>query len=246
MTPPAPLSKTPTVKCTSCGGRLEGAMTFCPFCGVRQDVNLRQIHFRDLGTDASLPCPECSTPLDVIELDNDTEPKLRIERCTTCLGMFFNPGEIEAALDAQTNPLVWLDPVQLNQIAADFGYTHEVIYRKCPMCSERMSHLHFGGNSGVILDRCGTHGVWLEGSELRRLTEWWRAGGKLIYQQHEAERVKRLRAPLEEIRKPGPAFVSIEGEQPRHFGAPRSFDGSGSAAVDIVTVVGGLLSLFVD
>ena len=210
-------------------------MTFCPFCGVRQDVNLRQIHFRDLGTDASLPCPECSTPLDVIELDSDTEPKLRIERCTTCLGMFFNPGEIEAALDAQTNPLVWLDPVQLNQISADYGYTHEVIYRKCPMCSERMSHLHFGGKSGVILDRCGTHGVWLEGTELRRLTEWWRVGGKLIYQTHEAERVKRMREPLEKIRNPGPSFVSIESEQPRHFGGrePRPFDGSGSAPLDI-------------
>ena len=42
-------------------------MTFCPFCGGRQDVNLRQVHFRDLGTDASLPCPHCAIPLDVIE-----------------------------------------------------------------------------------------------------------------------------------------------------------------------------------
>jgi Zn-finger nucleic acid-binding protein len=221
-------------------------MTFCPFCGVRQEVNLRDIHFRDLGTDAALPCPHCETALDVIEFD--TEPEMRIERCTTCFGMFFNPGELEALLDARTNPLVWLDPVQLNRIAMDYGNDHKVIYRKCPMCSERMSHLHFGGNSGVILDRCGTHGVWLEGSELKRLTEWWRAGGKLIYQQHEAERVKRLRAPLEELRRPGPSFVSIEGEQPRHFGerSPGPFAGSGSAPLDIVAVVGGLLSILLD
>lgn len=158
-------------------------MTFCPYCGVRQDVNLRQIHFRDLGTDAALPCPECETPLSVIEFD--TEPKMRIERCGKCYGAFFNPGELEALLDAQTNPLVWIDPVQLQQIAADFGYNHEVIYRKCPMCAERMSHLNFGGSSGVILDRCGMHGVWLEGSELRRLTEWWRAGGKHLHQANE-------------------------------------------------------------
>lgn len=165
-------------------------MTFCPFCGVRQDVNLRQIHFRDLGTSENLPCPSCAAPLGVIEFD--TEPKIQIERCAACYGTFFNPGELEALLEAQTNPLVWLDPVQLNQIADDFGYQHEVVYRKCPVCAERMSHLNFGGRSGVILDRCGTHGVWLEGSELRRLTEWWRAGGKLIHQQHEAERAKNL------------------------------------------------------
>lgn len=220
-------------------------MSFCPFCGVRQEVNLRHVHFRDLGTDASLPCPHCSTALDVIEFD--IEPKMRIERCTTCFGMFFNPGELGAMLDAQTNPLVWLDPVQLNQIAEDFGHRHEIVYLKCPMCAERMSHLHFGGKSGVILDRCGTHGVWLEGSELRRLTEWWRAGGKLIYQAHEAARVKRMHGELEQIRKPRPSSVSVEGRQPHLFDRePRSFDGSGSAAVDIVGVVGGLMAMFLD
>ena len=69
-------------------------MTFCPFCGVRQDVNLRQIHFRDLGTDESLPCPGCAAPLDVIEFE--TDPAIRIERCTACYGTFFNPGELES------------------------------------------------------------------------------------------------------------------------------------------------------
>ena len=164
-------------------------MTFCPFCGVRQDVDLRQIHFRELGTDASLPCPCCEVPLEVIAFD--TRPELRVERCGTCHGMFFNPGELEVLLEAQTNPLVWLDPVQLQQIATDYGYTHEVIYRRCPMCAERMSHLNFGGQSGVILDRCGTHGVWVEGGELRRLTEWWRAGGKHLHQQNEGKVAKR-------------------------------------------------------
>jgi len=165
-------------------------MTFCTFCGVRQDIDLRQIHFRDLGTEESLACPSCSTALSVIEFE--TSPTLRIERCNACHGMFFNPGELEAALDTQTHPLVWLDPAQLNQIGEDYGFNHEVVYRKCPMCAERMNHLNFARRSGVILDRCGTHGVWVEGGELRRLTEWWRAGGKLLFQQNEADKTKRL------------------------------------------------------
>jgi Zn-finger nucleic acid-binding protein len=214
-------------------------MTFCPFCGVRQDVNLRQIHFRDLGTDATLPCPHCVTPLDVIEFDS--EPKVRIERCTTCFGTFFNPGELEVLLDAQTNPLVWLDPVQLNQIASDFSQDPLVAYRKCPICAERMSHLNFAGRSGVIVDRCGTHGVWLEGSELRRLTEWWRAGGKLIYQQHEADRVKRLYGTPPPAKKPSTG--TIESPAP---GQPDSPAGSILDGVLIVEAIGGLLSLIVD
>ena len=171
-------------------------MTFCPYCGVRQDVDLKQIHFRDLGEDNQLTCPQCQTPLGVIEFAS--EPKIQIERCTKCYGMFFNPGELQVLLDAQTNPLVWLDPVQLNQIAADFQHDPAIVYRKCPACEERMSPVNFGGHSGVILDSCGTHGVWLEGSELRRLTEWWRAGGKVIYQNNEAERVKHLYATMED------------------------------------------------
>jgi Zn-finger nucleic acid-binding protein len=165
-------------------------MTFCPFCGVRADVDLRQIHFRDLGQNAAMPCPQCTMPLGTIEFD--IGPKVRIERCLGCRGMFFNPGEMQALLDAQTNPLVWLDPLQLNQISADFYEDRPIIYRKCPTCSERMSHVNFGGRSGVILDSCGTHGVWLGAGNLRRLTEWWRAGGKLVYQQDQAARTQRL------------------------------------------------------
>jgi Zn-finger nucleic acid-binding protein len=206
-------------------------MTFCPFCGVRQDVNLRQIHFRDLGTDAALPCPHCFTPLDVIEFDSD--PKVRIERCTTCYGTFFNPGELEVLLDAQTNPLVWLDPVQLQQITKDFHHDPEIAYRKCPMCAERMSHINFGGKSGVIIDRCGTHGIWLEGSELRRLTEWWRAGGKLIYQQNETDRLKFLVSPPPPKRKQPPLVTTESG-------------GNVSNAGSIIEAIGGLLSILVD
>lgn len=179
-------------------------MTFCPFCGVRQDIDLRQIHFRDLGTDASLACPSCSTALSVIEFE--TNPILRIERCNACHDMFFNPGELEAILDAQTHPLVWLDLAQITQIGEDYGFHHEVVYRKCPMCPDRMNHVNFGRHSGVILDRCGVHGVWVDGGELRRLTEWWRAGGKLIFQQNEADKTRQLYQksnPLKNAHVPG-------------------------------------------
>lgn len=167
-------------------------MTFCPFCGTRQDIDLRQIHFRDLGNDGSLPCPGCEGTLGVIEFD--TDPPIRIERCESCLGHFFNPGELEALLEQKTNPLVWLDRQRLHEISENFGWNHEVVYLQCPMCRERMSHVNFGGESGVILDRCGAHGVWVEGGELRRLLEWWRAGGKHLHQAHEQEKAARLKA----------------------------------------------------
>lgn len=71
--------------------------------------------------------------------------------------MFFNPGEVESLLDSQTNPLVSLDSLQIQQIAEDFGHEREILYQKCHIGSERMSQVNFGGHSGVILDRCGAY-----------------------------------------------------------------------------------------
>ena len=178
------------MNCASCGGALEASSSVCPFCGVRNDVDLRGIDFHDLGAEGNLPCPDCQTPLGVIEIQ--TEPKVRVERCPACFGLFFNPGELEAILDANTNSLVWLDKEGLRQVAAEYGFHHEVVYLKCPFCAERMSQINFGGTSGVVLDQCGSHGVWLQSTELRRLLEWWHVGGKLLYQRNEEERAKRL------------------------------------------------------
>lgn len=181
------------VKCDHCGGRLEGLMAFCPFCGVRQNVDLRQVNFHDLGQDEALPCPTCKLPLHSVEFE--IQPPIRIEHCTTCMGLFFNPGEIEVLLESQTNPLVWLDNQQLDQMPPVTDDAMAIVYRKCPICSERMSPYNFGARSGVILDRCGIHGFWLDGGELHRIIEWWRVGGKLIYQEAEQKKAHSMYAP---------------------------------------------------
>lgn len=229
------------MKCVSCGGALKGAMNFCPYCGVRQDIDLRQLHFRDLSAEgASLPCPECQLPLQLIEVA--THPPMKIERCVTCFGMFFNPGELEAVLHQQTEAAVRFDSLMLEQISADFGHRHEVIYRKCPMCFERMSHFNFGGRSGVILDRCGTHGLWLDGGELRRLAEWWRAGGKLIHEKYEAERVGRLFVETKPTRS---GRHQVEPEREIDWNSKRTLDPGGGTLADIMEL-GGILGRIAD
>ncbi len=167
-------------------------MTVCQFCGTRQEIDLRQVNFRDLGNEASLPCPECQSDLDVIEFE--MEPPIRIERCGSCRGLFFNPGELETLLEATTSSVVWLDRQQWASISEQFEFDGEVIYRKCPFCREMMSRKNFAGRSGVILDRCPAHGIWLGAGEFRRLTEWWRAGGKHVHQNHEQERAQRVKS----------------------------------------------------
>ena len=43
-----------------------------------------------------------------------------------------------------------------------------------------------GKRSGVIVDSCRDHGLWLDAGELRQLMEWSRAGGEKLDQQHRA------------------------------------------------------------
>ena len=93
-----------------------------------------------------MACPERTTPLGVIKFETE---RLRIrDRALHEVPMrtSFNLGEIESLLDAQTNPLVCLDPVQIQQIADDYSATSaRSSIQKCPMCGERMSHVNFGG-----------------------------------------------------------------------------------------------------
>lgn len=193
-------------------------MTFCPFCGVRQEIDLRQIHFREMSDPAGpkLPCPECNATMQLLEID--TLPPLHIERCPKGHGFFFNPGELEAVLNHKTEAAVRFDSAMIDQINADFGpRDREIFYRKCPHCRERMSHLNFGGRSAVILDKCGTHGLWLDAGELRRLAEWWRAGGKLIHARHEAERIGNLFLPERPKQRPSHSGTIESPDKPRDW-----------------------------
>lgn len=52
-----------------------------------------------------------------------------------------------------------------------------VRYSPCPHCTKIMNRVNFARSSGIVLDICRAHGVWLDADELRRVLEFLRAGG---------------------------------------------------------------------
>ena len=42
-----------------------------------------------------------------------------------------------------------------------------------------MNRVNYGGGSGVIVDSCKAHGLYLDAGELRRILAWVGAGGRL-------------------------------------------------------------------
>lgn len=176
--------------CSNCSAPLPPHSIVCEYCGSRNDVDLRGVHrYTTHETESRRACPRCGIPLRTIDLR--IGGKFLMERCDQCLGLFFDPGELEALLDATVEKVFVIDRQRLDAITDAARPGGEPIrYLKCPVCSKLMNRVNFGAKSGVIVDRCRDHGVWLDGGELRRLLEWVKAGGRLLDGERREQRLK--------------------------------------------------------
>ena len=174
-------------KCSSCNAPLPDGSIQCAYCGVRNDVDLKGINFYTTHeNDTPRICPRCDIKLKTIDLKlNGT---FLIERCDQCLGLFFDPGELEALLEATVTNVFLIDRSGLDGINNHRQpEQYATFYIKCPVCSQLMNRVNFGAKSGVIVNRCKDHGMWLDGGELRHLFEWMKLGGKLLNQERQEQ-----------------------------------------------------------
>lgn len=179
-------------KCNSCSAPLKANTQFCSYCGVRNDIDLLGKHdYQVVDSSHERFCPECAQSLQTIQLD--AVGALRIERCAGCYGLFFDPGEIEALLDSVVAPVVTVNLALLSNINEDrYPANAAVKYLKCPVCQVLMNRVSYGYRSGVIVDQCKSHGVWLDGGQITHLLEWKKAGGQLLNQQKLAAKKRKV------------------------------------------------------
>ena len=125
-------------------------------------------------------------------IDLKLNGKFYIERCDHCMGLFFDPGELEVLLKASVKNVFHINRQKLYQINATMARKDQsVTYISCPVCDKVMNRINFGSRSGVIVDRCTAHGVWLDGGELRHLFEWMKAGGEILDQEVREAQIRR-------------------------------------------------------
>jgi len=179
--------------CTNCAAPLPVDSISCAYCGSRNDVDLKGVHYYTThAADTERICPRCSISLNAIDLK--INGRFLLERCDECLGLFFDPGELEAVLEASVSNVFEINRSKLGQLnESGSGNKLPVTYIKCPVCAVIMNRVNFGVRSGVVVDRCREHGIWLDGGELRQLCEWMKAGGKLLDQERQ-EQLKTERA----------------------------------------------------
>jgi Zn-finger nucleic acid-binding protein len=173
--------------CKNCGAALSGNLLICSYCKTRQDVDLTMIsRYTVEKPESKRICPRCHIPLQVIDLR--LGEKFYIERCERCLGLFFDPGELEALLDKTVTHVYEIDRQRLDEIQnVKRSSEYPLSYIDCPVCGKLMNRINFGSRSGVIADKCRDHGLWLDGGELRQILEWVKAGGDLYHRQKELE-----------------------------------------------------------
>ena len=182
-------------KCSSCSAPLPANTNRCLYCGTRNDVDLQGRHaYTVVQNPTDRLCPHCEKPLQTINLNPDAA--FLIERCPDCFGLFFEPGEVESLLDNSVTHVFDINLQQLDNINKDRYQAKNVVkYIKCPICRTFMNRSVFGHRSGVIIDRCKNHGIWLDSGEITHLLEWKKAGGQLLHRQKSAsERQKRKTA----------------------------------------------------
>ncbi len=63
-------------------------------------------------------------------------------------------------------------------------------YIKCPVCQKLMNRESFAYKSGVVINSCKDHGIWLDNGQLKSLFEWKKLGGEILHQEKELRNEK--------------------------------------------------------
>jgi Zn-finger nucleic acid-binding protein len=236
--------------CPSCSAPLPSRGVVCRYCGGRLDLDLQGWrHLRSSSEGATLQCPDGHGPLEWLELPapasargagrtTDAEACLRLARCPSCLGLFLPLGSLERLLDQAVGPVWSVDPQLLQALVeqprAEGGPWR---YRPCPCCGELMHRQLHGQRSGVVVDRCRDHGLWLDAGELRQLLEWTRAGGALLDQRRRQEQAEAEAAAIarEQMRAQTAANWAEEGDS--------SWSGQDPEGPDLLTLLQRLVRL---
>ncbi|MEM8931007.1 MAG: zf-TFIIB domain-containing protein [Acidobacteriota bacterium] len=233
--------------CVNCGAPLPAKTTRCHFCQSLNDVDLRG-HVTVEKRSTTRDCPRCRETMTAVVLQIGAQP-LELDRCDTCFGLFFDPGEIETVLDGIEYRAHTVDHRQLVTLIEEetpVETLDQVRYVPCPDCLQLMNRRQFGQRSGVVIDHCKEHGLWLDGGELRRLIRWTQAGGRRHDAEQKAEK-QRLDARVQampatvESRDPGSGRPTLD--RPTHRRGVGDLFSGDIDLLDIVDVLGGLARL---
>jgi len=166
------------MKCKFCSAPLPKKGPICDYCGQRNPLNLRVLSKVDIEEKSEdHNCPVCEIAFDHINIGKSE--RIVVKRCNDCDGVFITEDILEHLIKREASLRVEVDYRVLRFVQDNPRQKQETVirYRRCPVCEKMMQRINYRAVSGVIVDRCLRHGVWLDGGELKQLFEWKKAGG---------------------------------------------------------------------
>ena len=117
-----------------------------------------------------MDCPKCAG-----ELEEKIEENLKVNVCFICEGIWFDAGELEKVLKADSRDFEFLglDSEDLaGKEAADLLEKFDKKESKCPRCADstKLVRKIYKGKHKVNVETCPKcNGIWLEGGEIQEL-----------------------------------------------------------------------------
>lgn len=211
--------------CSGCGAPLKAGSVHCNYCGNRNEVDF--VYLREVSSNEVSPrmSPITGKPMRLVRIETDGET-IEVDQCPQTGGIWFDHGELEYLLTHQIKSVLRVDEQLLTEIKRDRVMLHDRGYIPCPDCADFMPTKQYQQGSGVIIDWCRHHGIWLDGGELAHLIEWARAGGLVkdrnAIARHQVESI--VRQP-----DPPPASAATKGATDAGWGGSGSWAGDDTA-----------------
>ena len=173
-----------TANCPSCFAPNAIGARFCAGCGAAM--------VRAVDEDAEpLPCPRCAETMTGLTLGD-----VDVRECGACGGLWLDPATLQRLCDSREQHAAITGMLAARGPTAGVP-VDTVRYVPCPSCHKLMNRVNFARSSGVIMDVCKPHGVWLDRGELERVVGFVDAGGLAVAREHErmqSAEEERLRA----------------------------------------------------
>jgi len=199
--------------CPVCMARVSGGARFCDHCGSPILVD------QAAAASTTLRCPACG-PRQLLRSRQFAGEPVAVSECVICAGLWSDRRVFEVLLVrarhgqlggaavaiAGSRPEPPPGPAGTAPAGAGGGGGARIsagavagagagagsgrLYRPCPVCGALMNRQNYGRKSGVILDICGTHGIWSDLDELPRVLVWIQGGGEERVAQLEAEEAR--------------------------------------------------------
>ena len=167
------------MNCPHCDKPTSAIGKKCVHCGEEVHASEKRIE------GIPVTCPLCGIKTDIIRLAG-----IELDFCCNCNGIWFDKGEVVRLQDAVSSDSLCDEMIAaLKELPAGMHSSDRNKYLDCPVCCLPISHKTYAEVSGIVLDRCASHGTWIEKDGFARILDIL-ALGKLEELLHRAQMLK--------------------------------------------------------